>query len=244
LFVVREPSKDYTTSSEPVSFQQNLSLTLHNRTFLLIVAIHALLTISLTLVLVMFPFIVTQVFGLTMGDTVYFYLSGLLASLACYPLVTWLSTRFGKRPVFSGALLGTTFILPGLLFLGNWLPGSSLLILGLVWVMLQAMTLSGATVLQTAFIAEVIDHDADETGQRREGAYYAALDFVDRIVYGIAGTIPSLFLLVGRGSSGSDGAFGIRLVGVFGGLLILVAFLLFRRYPLWEKRHPLWEKLS
>lgn len=239
LFVVHEPATAYTTSSEPVSFRQNLSLILRNHSFLLITAIHVLITIDLTLLLVMFPFIVTQVLGLTTGDTVYFYLSGLVASLVGYPLVTWLSARFGKRPVFSGALLSTTLILPGLLFLGDWLPGSLLLILGFAWVMLQALTLSGASVLQTAFIAEVIDHDADETGQRREGAYFAALDFVDRIVYGIAGALPSLFLLIGQGTSGAGRASGIRLVGVFGGILILIAVLLFRHYPLWEKQPAL-----
>ena len=235
LLVLREPPTDQRVVSKPIDFRQSLSLTLHNRTFLIFVAIHALITSSITLIQMMFPFIVTEILGLTMGDTVYFYLSGLLATLICYPLVTWLAKRFGKRRIFAGSLLATTLVLPGLLFLGDWLS-VPLLLPGIVWVVLQAMALAGPTVLQPAFIAEVIDSDAEKVGERREGAYYADLDFIDRIIYGVAGVVPSLFLLLGRGGADPRGPLGIRIVGVAGSIFTLAALLLLRRYPHLEKQ--------
>ncbi len=231
LFTLREPPYQHTARPEQISFRQSLSLTFSNRAFRSMTAIHALITSSVTLVQIMFPFIVTQILGLTVGDTTYFYMSGLIASLACYPLVIWLSERFGKRQVFAGSLIGATLVLLGLLLLGDWLPGS-LLLPGILWVILEALTVSGATVLQAAFIAEIVSQDARQRGQHQEGTYYATLDFVDRIVYAIAGALPAVLLLLGRSVADPQGARGIRMAGVLGSLLTLIALLIFRRYSL------------
>lgn len=235
LFVLREPSYYQNIQPERVSFRQSLSFTFSNRAFRLMVATHALITSSVSLVQIMFPFIVTQLLGLTIGDTVYFYMAGLIASLLCYPLVTWLAERFGKERIFAGSLLGATLVLPGLLVLGDWLPGT-LLLPGILWVVLEAITSSGATVLQVAFIAEVINQDTKQRGQHHEGTYYATLGFVDRIVYAVAGALPSLLLLLGRGATDPHGARGIRMAGVFGSLLTLTALIIFHKYTLLQKQ--------
>ncbi|HOU14569.1 MAG TPA: MFS transporter [Anaerolineae bacterium] len=237
LLVLREPPHTRPAQSAQGSFRQSLSHTFANRAFRSMTAVHALIASSVTLVQIMFPFIVTRILGLTVGDTTYFYLAGLLASLVCYPLVTWLAERLGKQRVFAGSLIGATVVLLGLLLLGDWLPGS-LLLPGIVWVVLEAMTVSGATVLQAAFIAEIVSQDAIQMGQHREGTYYATLDFVDRIVYALAGALPAVLLLVGRATADPQGVRGIRMAGVLGSLLTLGALLIFRKYILGLKLSP------
>ena len=228
---LRERSQEDIGIRRRLDFRQNLSLTSHNRPFQIIVAINALCTSSIFILQTVFPFVVTGILGLSEGYTVYLYVSGLVASLVCYPLITWLVDRWGKHRVFAGSLLASAVVVPGLILIGDWLP-VPLLLAGIAWVVLEAIALSGATTLQPTFVADIVDEDAKAIGQRREGAFYAASEFIERIVYGIAGAILPLILLLGSSSSGPRGALGIRIVSVVSGLFLLLAFLLFRYYPL------------
>lgn len=235
FLVLRERPVTQAAAPVKLDFRRSLSLTIHNRPFLIMIGINALCISSIFLMQSIFPFIAAELLGLPEGYTTYLYVSGLIASLACYPLITWLSDRLGKRRVFSGSLLAAALILPCLLLIGDWLP-IPLLAAGIIWVVLEAVALSGATTLQPTFIADIVDDDAEKMGQRREGAFYAASEFVERIVYGIAGALLPLLLLLGRGQSAPHGPLGIRIVGVVGSLLTLAAFFLFRAYPL-QARH-------
>jgi GPH family glycoside/pentoside/hexuronide:cation symporter len=230
FLVLREPVKPLATPAAEMNLFQSLGATFRNRAFLVIAGIHALSTSSQVLIQMIFPFIVTEILLLSTGAASYFYGVGLLATIACYPLIPWLSRRFGKRRAFSGGLLAAALILPGLLFLGDWLP-MPLLIPGMAWVILEAFALASSGGMEVAFIGEIVDADAKVTGQRREGVYYAALDAVDSIVYSIIAMIPPLVLLLGRGQSDPNGPLGIRIIGVLGGIMALGAFFLFRLYP-------------
>ncbi len=230
FLVLREPAIAAAPASQRLGIRQSLLLTLKNRAFLTITAIHACSVSSRVLIQTVFPFIVTEILLLATGNTTSFYIVGLAASFAAYPLVPWLSKRFGKHRVFPGTLLVAALILPGLLFLGDWIP-VPLFVIGMIWVVLEAVSLAGGSALEGIFIAEIIDRDAEVVGERREGMYYAALDSVDSIVYSVVAMIPPLLLLLGRSHTDASGPLGIRLVGVVGGLLAFLGFLVFRLYP-------------
>ncbi|MBN2004792.1 MAG: MFS transporter [Anaerolineae bacterium] len=236
FLVLREP-KASPASSQRLGIRQSFLLTLKNRAFLIISAIHALSVSSRVLIQTVFPFIVTEILLLATGDTTYFYIVGLVASFAAYPLVPWLSKKWGKRRAFAGTLLVAALILPGLLFLGDWIP-LPLFALGLLWVILEAVALAGNSALEGIFIAEIIDRDAEVVGERREGMYYAAMDSVDSIVYSVIAMIPPLLLLLGRSHTDSSGPLGIRLVGVVGGVMAFLALLVFRLYPAQKAAAP------
>lgn len=230
FLVLREPPQAAAPATAPLNLYQSLGATVRNRAFLVIAGIHALSTSSRVLVQMVFPFIVTEILLLSTGAASYFYGVGLLASMACYPLIPWVSQRLGKRRAFAGSLLIAAVVLPGLLFLGDWIP-VPLLIPGMVWVVLEAFALASSGGMEAAFIGEIVDADAALTGQRREGMYYAAIDAVDSIVYSVIAMIPPLVLLLGRGQSDPNGPLGIRIIGGLGGILALGAFFLFRLYP-------------
>jgi GPH family glycoside/pentoside/hexuronide:cation symporter len=234
FLVLRERPGRQIEATERLDFRRSLLTTLRNRPFRLFSIAWSLYWITMTLVQTAMPFVATEVCGLTKGDTLYFYLPAVVASLACYPLVTWLAGRWGKWPVFCGSLVASAAILPTLMLVGDWLPGSPA-VQGFVWVTLQAVALSGAVILPSAFAAEITDYDERLTGQRREGAYYATWGVLDHLTTGLGGAMLSLLLLLGRGRSDPYGPLGVRLVGVVGGILMLAAFLVFLRYPLREK---------
>lgn len=231
FFALRERPGRQIAVAERLDFRQSLSATWRNRAFLVYTPTWALYWSTTTFVQAAVPFIVTEICLLTKADTMYFYIPAVLASLGCYPLVTWLSGRLGKWSVFSGSLLASAVVLPGLMLIGDWLP-ASLKAQGVIWVILEAIVVSGAAVLAPAFAAEITDYDERLTGQRREGAYYATWGLLDRLVTGAASALLPLLLLLGRSHSDPQGPLGVRMVGIVSGALMFAAFLFFLWYPL------------
>jgi glycoside/pentoside/hexuronide:cation symporter, GPH family len=183
-----------------------------------------------TLVMTAVPYIVTEICRLDQADTWAFYTPAIAATLACYPLVTWLANRVGKWRVFAGSLLASALVLPGLMLIGPWFP-ISLKAQGITWVTLQAIAFAGVTMLPPAFGAEVVDDDAERTGQRREGLFYATWGLLSQVTTGLTTIVWSLLLLLGRSHTAPRGPLGVRMTGVVGGVLMFVGFLIFLRYP-------------
>jgi len=231
LLVLRERPGRQIAAVERLDFRRGIATMMRNRAFLVMTATGICYWSVTTFVQSVIPFIVTEICLLDKGSTFYFYVPALAASLACYPLVTWLSGKVGKSLVFSGSLLASALVLPALTLIGEWLP-LPLNVQGLVWITLQAIAMSGVTMLPPAFGAEIIDHDATLTGQRREGMYTATWGFLDQVINGAAAAILPLVLLLGRSHSDPRGPLGVRLVGILGGALMFAGFLIFQRYPL------------
>ncbi|MDY7075338.1 MAG: MFS transporter [Chloroflexota bacterium] len=237
FLVLRERSDRQIAPAERLDFRQSIAAMLRNRAFLVMTATGVCYWSVTSFVQSAIPFIVTEICLLTKSDTLYFYIPGLLASLVCYPLVTWLSGRLGKWIVFSGSLLASAIVLPGLMLIGDWLP-VPLNVQGIVWITLQAVAMSGVTMLPPAFGAEITDYDATLTGQRREGTYYAIWGLLDQVINGVAAAALPLLLLLGRSHSDPRGPLGVRMIGLVTGLLMFVAFLIFLNYPLRHRLSP------
>ncbi len=234
FLVLRERPERYATSAEGTLPRRNLRAVvesmLQNRAFVIMTATGVFYWGLTTLVQSAIPYIVTEICLLAEGDTLWFYVPAILGSLLCYPPVTWLAGRLGKWKVFAGSLLASALVLPTLTLIGEWMP-LPLMTQGIIWVTLQAVALSGVTMLPMAFGAEIADHDAALTGQRREGLYYATWGLLDQVINGVVAAILPLLLLLGRSRSDPHGPLGVRMIGMVGGLLMLMAFFIFLRYP-------------
>jgi GPH family glycoside/pentoside/hexuronide:cation symporter len=234
LFVLREPSHQSPTAAR-LNLREGITLMMRNKPFLVMTATGVFYWGITTLTQSIIPYVVTEICLLSESDTWYFYIPAILASLACYPLVMWLANRWGKWIVFAGSLLASAIVLPSLMLIGEWLP-LSLMVQGIVWITVQAVAFSGVAMLPPAFGAEIVDHDEELTGERREGIYYATWGVLDQVINGVIAAVLPLLLLLGRSRTDPNGPLGVRMVGVVGGVLLLVGFLIFGRYPL--KRTP------
>jgi len=231
FLIIREQPGRQIDATQRYGFLQSLQITLKNRAFLVLSVAGIFFWTATTFVMAVMPYIVTEVCLLEVSDAPYFYIAGVLALLACYPLVNWLAGRYGKWSVFAGSLLASAVVMPGLLLIGPWLP-IPLLAQGIIWILLQSIAMSGVTMLPQAFAAEITDYDEKLTGQRREGAYYSAWVLLGQLIGALAGAaLPFLFLL-GRSQSDVHGPLGVRLTGLIGGALMLMALFVFWRYPL------------
>lgn len=229
LFFIRENLTPPKADAASLSFWTHVKLTLANRAFLIFIASWGLFWMSSTFILSTIPYIATEICRGTEADTVYFYIPPIVVSLICFPIVTRLANRYGKRIIFLGSLLFGALVLPGLFFISDSIP-IPLLWQGIIWICLEAIALSGAQVLPSAIAAEITDADARATGQRREGSYYSTLGLLDQASSGLASSLVPLFLLLGRSNSDIHGPLGVRLLGLAGGLVLFIAFLLFRKY--------------
>lgn len=237
FFVLREKPGRQIDTAQRMGFLQSIRTTITNRAFLMLTATGVCFWTATTFLMQSIPFIVTEICRQDISSTTYFYLVAVLPLLACYPLVNWLSTRYGKWKVFSGSLLASAIVLPGIMLIGPWLP-VPLLAQGLIWIALQAIAMSGVTMLPQAFAAEITDYDETITGQRREGAYYSAWSLLGQVISGVAALVLSLLFLLGRSQADVNGPLGVRLTGLIGGVLMFAAFLLFFKYPLRHLSRP------
>ncbi len=142
--------------------------------------------------MVVAPFLMQYVIGLpgNIGDIFMFYVGSSLLSL---PIWLRLSRSIGKRNTWMvGLVIGMTGYL-SLFFVGKGDLG---------W-MQMVVTLTGAcsacgTVIGSSMLADVIDADELETGERKEGAYYSAYTFLFKASSGVMAMITG-FVLAGTG---------------------------------------------
>lgn len=235
FLVLRERPAAPLSPSERLTFWQSLALTARNRAFQILVATGVLYWCVSAFVYSSVPYLVTEICLRPEADTMYFYFIAIISSLVCYPIVAWLANKYGRWQVFMGSLLASAIVMPGMAFIGEWLP-IPLLAQGLAWIVLESIVFSGVVMLPSTFDAEITDYDAMLTGQRREGAYYSAWGLLDEVVNGMAMTLLPLVMLLGRSRSDPYGPLGVRMVGIIGSVMLIAAFAIFLRYPL---RHGL-----
>ncbi|MEW5871219.1 MAG: MFS transporter [Chloroflexota bacterium] len=231
LLVARRGQQAVPPSMQPGDFWRSMQTTLRNQAFLVFAVCWALYLMTSFAVQSSAPFLTTEVCLLSPSDTVFFYIPAILTSLGSYPLVTWLSDRFGKWRVFASSLLVSALVFPGTMLIGPWLP-LALKAQCTTWAILQAFSVSGATVLGATFVAEIADYQASTTGQHNAGIYYALMKLLDQVLSGVASALLPLLFLLGRSRSAPQGPLGVRLTGVAAGILVAAAFLVFLRYPL------------
>ena len=233
FLVLRERPGRRIPAAEKLDFRQGLRIMFQNRAFLILSAAGFFYWTTTTFVQGVVPYIVTEICQLSVADTMYFYVPAVLAALACYPIVTRMADRWGKKKIFAGALLASAAVLPGLMLIGERIP-IPLRAQGIGWITLQAIAMAGVVMLPSAFGAEITDYDETMTGQRREGAYYAVWGLLDQVINGLATALLPIVLLLGRSRTDPNGPLGVRAVGLLGSAMMLAAFFIFRQYPLRE----------
>lgn len=138
-----------------------------------------------------------------------------VAGVVTIPIWVRLSRSFGKRDTWLAAMLLAAAAFGGFGFVGD---GDVALAIGLLVVAGSAM--GCGSVLSSAILADVIDLDAERTGERKEGIYSATMTFVMKI--GMAGsTALSGFVLSASGfvpnaEQSAESLIGMRIL--FGGL--------------------------
>ncbi len=161
----------------------------HARVLLVVIFIEHLGSASIA---ILTPYV--SEYAILTPDKTWLYIAlYMVGSTISLPLWIRLASRFGKKELwlFSMAIHGASF---GAMFLAG--PGQ--------WIMIASLSFSGGfangcgTVIGQSIKADVIDYDEWKTGERKEGAYFAAWSFVFKGSGGITMMITGIVLqLVG-----------------------------------------------
>lgn len=173
----------------------------------------------------------------TPGRTAIYLFGAVGCLLLSIPAWISLSRRFGKKPVWLFSILVKSILFGAAFTLGagDFVP------LVVISVCFGLMTGCGV-VVGPSLKADVVDWDEGETGERKEGSYFAAWNFVQKAAGGVGiwavGTMLAMTGFVPNMVQSDDTVLGMRvLASALPGVLHLVALVLLARFALSESLH-------
>lgn len=218
--------KKYCTSvPSSVSLRIALGQTLRNKNFLLFIVADFSYFISVTLITSGLMYFVTVLLQLEESIGNKLMITMVLVSFIFYPVTNWAAKKNGKKKVILISL-----VLLGIIFLGIFLLGKfPFSRIGQIYALIifAAIPLASLNILPNALLAEIIEKDSNDTKQNKEAIYFAVRYFFVKIAQTIGIALFSMFLLYGK-DVGND--FGVRLNGLLGCGLCLVAAVIFSKF--------------
>lgn len=210
-------------------FKDALKKTLKNKPFLIfLVAEFAYFSVWNTLLMIS-PYIVTVL--MQQPESMVSAIMGvaLLSTLISLPIVRKLSEKWGKKKLFLIALGLSAIDMPLFSMIGlyNIIPPLYLAIAASV---LLGFPLAAFFAIENAIIGEIVDHDEEKTGHRREGMFSGIRGLITKAAIGFAVFSSAVIMEYFGYSVGNE--FGIRLVGILLAVLSVIGFFVFRKYPL------------
>ncbi|MFB9841975.1 MFS transporter [Mucilaginibacter ginsenosidivorans] len=148
-----------------------------------------------------------------------------VSSLLFYPVVNYFSRKIGKKPLVLIAFGMLSLIFVMIYFLGKF-PVSPY-VQAYALALLTAFPLAALGILPNAILAEIAQQDAEETGENREGMFFAVKYFFVKMGQTL-GIALFAFLTVYGKDPGHD--HGLRLNGICGCVLCLAALIFFSRF--------------
>jgi GPH family glycoside/pentoside/hexuronide:cation symporter len=148
-----------------------------------------------------------------------------VTSFLFYPLVNLLAKKLGKKPLMVGAFCWMALVFLGVPTLGSL--AFSPIAQAYLLILLLAVPIAFLGVLPNAVLADIAQHDADRTGEQREGMFFAARTLMQK--FGQTTGVVSFAILTTFGRDVGDDL-GVRLSGILGFSLCLGAAIVFARY--------------
>ncbi len=243
----------------PFKFFESARTCLKNRPFFIYALSTAAFRLGFGLVVASIVFFVKTIMHQTEGVSGMLSAVTLIVSLLFFFPVDVLARKYGKKKVYLWGLLGFALTMPLLATIGHapffghafgtgiaGLLGAEGAEADLVRVshtffifLLIGPTLAVMYVLPRPIMADVMDLDFSETGYRREAMYNGMEAVFTKTAAGLSGVVLYGLALADPSSSASGaeadvvlGVGALTAVGPFGGVLLLLAWFLMRRYPI------------
>ncbi|HSM82877.1 MAG TPA: MFS transporter [Nodosilinea sp.] len=228
-----QPAAD---AEQALPFGQQVKIALSNRAFLFVVGIYLFAWLALQMTASIIPFYATFWMGL---DS--YFLAALLVqgtAIVMMVVVNQLSRRLGKQEVFYIGI-GTWVIAQIALFFVQ--PGQ----VAALYLLCVVISFGVATayVVPWAMLPDVIELDELNTGQRREGIFYAFMTLLQKVGLALGLFLVSLALqfsgFISEATQQPESALlAIRIfIGPVPMVLLVLSMLLTRFYPITRQKH-------
>ena len=208
-----------------IPLREALRRTFHNRHFIYYVAADFTYFMGLTIIMTGLLYYITVLLRLEAALMGVLLPLLVIASFLFYPLVNVLAKKTGKKVLVVVSFLFMSGIFLMIYFLGR-LPLDSQLQAYLI-VFCFALPLSFLGILPNAILADIAEHDALASGIKQEGMFFAARTLMQKFGQTFGVLLFAALTTLGK-DPGHD--LGVRLSGLCGALLCLLAGLYFLRY--------------
>jgi len=165
---------------EPMPVWKALKTTLSNRPFWLIMGLYLLSWTTASILSAALIYFANYYLKVP-DQSNYFVLVAEGAAIIFVPVVVWLSRKLDKRRAF---ILGS--ITWAVVLIGLSAIRADQLVLAYVLAGLSGFGIATAYIVPWAMVPDIIEFDQAETGERREGSYYAFFSFFQKMATGIA----------------------------------------------------------
>ena len=165
---------------EPLPLRVALKQTLGNKPFRMVMGLYLLSWTTASILAAILVYYANYYLKVPQQAN-YFVLAAQGAAIVFIPMWVWLAKKLDKRRAFMWGSVSWIVVLLGIYALR---PEQ----LGMAYA-LAALSGSGiatAYVLPWAMVPDVVEHDQAQTGQRREGSYYAFASFFQKLATGAA----------------------------------------------------------
>ncbi len=170
-------------------------------------------------------FFVTVLLGLPDSDGGKFMGLMVVLSLLFYPFINYGSKKFGKKTLVLLAFGILSLIFVTIFFLGK-LPFSSTNQMYIL-VIFASFPLAALGILPNAILADIAQKDTLETGENHEGMFFAVKYLFVKLGQTLGIAVFAMLTVYGK-DPGND--YGLRLNGVVGFVLCVLALLFFSRF--------------
>ena len=219
-----ENAPNSTEKAADVPLWESVKLTLKNKTFRIYIISVATFYFGLQFFLGGIAFMAADMMGLSDSQLGFMNAAAFAPVPIMLLLFNWLSKKKGAKWAFRLALL--VFALAMLIFPLGWtrlgLPVSPIII-GIIAGVIASFSIGVFFTIPYAFPAQIAATDAKETGRDRAGMYFAVQGVINQFMGSLAGSV--LALLLGWN-------LGVVLVGPIVAVTCVVAYFLFKPYPL------------
>jgi GPH family glycoside/pentoside/hexuronide:cation symporter len=165
---------------EPMPIWKALTTTLSNRPFWLIMGLYLLSWTTASILSATLIYFANYYLKVP-DQSNYFVLVAEGAAIIFVPVVVWLSRKLDKRRAF---ILGS--ITWAVVLIGLSAIRADQLVLAYVLAGLSGFGIATAYIVPWAMVPDIIEFDEAETGERREGSYYAFFSFFQKMATGVA----------------------------------------------------------
>lgn len=170
-------------------------------------------------------YFVTVLLGLPESNGGMFMGIMVVLSLLFYPFINYGAKRFGRKALVLAAFAVLSLIFVTIYFLGR-LPFTPVVQM-FILVICASFPLASLGILPNAILADIAQKDTEETGENHEGMFFAVKYLFVKLGQTLGIAIFAMLTVYGK-DPGND--FGLRLNGVIGFVLCVLALLFFSRF--------------
>ena len=208
------------TKPSSVNMLKSLTATFKNREFRTFVGSDIMYWVGLTLFQTGLPFFVKVSMKLDESFTMYL-LGGMTILSACfYPFVSKLVKKFGKKKLVITGFLGLAiaYVISGLIgIIGTAvIPG---VVYGVLMCVIAAFPMALLGIIPQSIVADVAEADGIDTGENREGMFFAARTFAMKFGQSLAMLVFTSLAIIGTTQNANSNDITASVTG-----MILVGF--------------------